>query len=260
MVTAPHATVLDVQDLHKYYGSKTSLTKALDGISFQVTRGEFIAIMGPSGCGKSTLLNCISTIDRASSGHIHLSGRDVTTLKGKELSAFRRAELGFIFQDSNLLDTLSIRENIALALTINKVPAREISTRVSAIAQQLEIGTVLDRFPYQVSGGQRQRAAAARALITDPQLVLADEPTGALDSKNAHNLLRAFQRVNESMGSTIVMVTHDAVSASFCSRVLFMKDGVLFNELRKGDKSRASFFEEIMSVVSLLGGEINDNE
>lgn len=250
--------VLTIDELHKYFGNPSNLTRALNGISFTVHRGEFVAIMGPSGCGKTTLLNCISTIDRASSGHVYLQGTDITTLGNRDVAAFRGKQLGFVFQDANLLDTLTIGENIALALTINRVAPREIRPRVAWIAEQLNIADTLERFPYQVSGGQRQRAAAARALVTEPSLVLADEPTGALDSANAHTLLQSFQRVNRDLGATIIMVTHDALAASFTQRVLFMKDGILFNELRRGSKTRTEFFDDILRVVSILGGEVHD--
>ncbi len=250
--------LLQVQQIEKYYGNKANLTKAIDDISFNVDKGEFIGIMGASGSGKTTLLNCISTIDRVTAGHILLNGQDITSLKGKKLNAFRRQELGFIFQDFNLLDTLTSYENIALALTIQKVNATEIDKRVREIAEKLEITDVLEKYPYQISGGQKQRVASARAIVTNPKLVLADEPTGALDSKSARHLLENFNVLNEQMGATILMVTHDAFTASYANRILFIKDGKIFNELRKGNDSRKQFFSKIIEVVTLLGGELSD--
>lgn len=250
--------VLTCQNIEKYYGNKGNLTKAIDGISLTVEQGEYVGIMGASGSGKTTLLNCISTIDTVTAGHIIVNGQDITTLKSRELAKFRRDQLGFIFQDANLLDTLTLRENIALALTISRTPTAEIPARVDAVAAQLGIADELRRFPYQVSGGQRQRAAAARAIITNPALVLADEPTGALDSKNARLLLECFETLNAQMRATILMVTHDSFAASYANRIIFIKDGRIFNEILKGDKSRKQFFTEIMSVVSFLGGEAAD--
>ncbi len=250
--------VLTVQDVEKYYGNKGNITKALDGISFSVEPGEYIGIMGASGSGKTTLLNCISTIDTVTAGHILVEGQDITRLGSKRLSRFRREQLGFVFQDSNLLDTLTARENIALALTISRVPAAEVKARVEEVAAQLSITPVLDRFPYQISGGQKQRVAAARAIITKPSMVLADEPTGALDSKNARMLLESFETLNSTLSTTILLVTHDSYAASYAKRILFIKDGKLFNEIVRGDKSRKAFFDEIMGVVSFLGGESAD--
>ena len=251
--------ILEVKDVEKYYGSKGNITKALNDISFTVDQGEFVGIMGASGSGKTTLLNCISTIDRVTCGKILVDGQDVTRLKGNHLNQFRREQLGFIFQDFNLLDTMTAYENIALALSIRKVPAKEIEKRVQEIATQLDIEDVLKKYPYQMSGGQKQRVASARAVIGNPKLVLADEPTGALDSKASRMLLKSFAYLNEELKATILMVTHDAFSASYASRILFIKDGKLFSELRKGkEESRKEFFEKIIDVVSLLGGELND--
>lgn len=254
------STVVEVRALSKRYGAEGrkhdgSVTQALDRVSFAVACGEFTGIMGPSGSGKSTLLNCLATIDKPSSGTIVVGGRDVTALAGKELAKFRREDLGFIFQDSNLLDTLTAYENIALALTIRKTPAREIDARVQEAASTLGISDVLQKHPYQMSGGQKQRVAAARAMVTDPKLILADEPTGALDSRAATVMLEIMEMMNTQMGATIMMVTHDAFAASYTSRVLFIKDGAVFNELRRGDESRDAFFARIMEVVSFLGGE-----
>ena len=248
-------TVLQVQNMEKYYGNKGNVTKAVDGISFDVEKGEYIGIMGASGSGKTTLLNCISTIDRVTSGHIYIDGMDVTKLKGKHLSKFRREQLGFIFQDFNLLDTLTAYENIALALTIMKTPAKEIDDRVKSIAEKLMITKELSQYPYQLSGGQKHRVASARAMVTDPTLILADEPTGALDSKSARMLLDSMETMNAELHATILMVTHDAFTASYCKRILFIKDGKIFNELVRGRDSRKEFFDRIIEVVTLLGGD-----
>ena len=246
--------ILSVQKVQKYYGNKASLTRALDVISFDVEQGEFLAIMGASGSGKTTLLNCISTIDTVSAGHIYLDGTDVTEINEKEIARFRRENLGFVFQDFNLLDTLTISENIALALTINQVPAGEIDGRVREMAVKLNITDILDKYPYQVSGGQKQRCACARAIINHPKLLLADEPTGALDSHSAQMLLSTIQSINEQLGATILMVTHDAFTASYASRILFLQDGKIFTELNRGSDSRSAFFEKILHVLTLLGG------
>ena len=251
-------TILKIEDIEKYYGNKASLTKAIDHISFEVKKGEFISIMGASGSGKTTLLNCISTIDRVTSGHIYLEGKDITKLKGNELNKFRREELGFIFQDFNLLDTLTAYENIALALSIQKVSPKEIDKRIKEIAKKLNIEDVLKKYPYQMSGGQKQRVACVRAIITNPKLVLADEPTGALDSKSAKMLLERFQYLNQELLATILMVTHDAFTASYATRVIFIKDGKIFSELRRGEDTRKEFFDRIIDVVTLLGGDLND--
>lgn len=248
-------SVLVVNNVEKTYGDRGSLTKALRGISFEIQQGEFVAIMGASGSGKTTLLNCISTIDKVSAGTIHLGGRDITRLPEKELAKFRREELGFIFQDFNLLDPLNAYDNIALALSLNKVPARQIKDKVNWVAEQLLIDGLLGKYPYQLSGGEKQRVAAARALITDPTLILADEPTGALDSRSSRRLLETMERLHQHLGSTILMVSHDPFAASYADRILFIKDGQLFSELRRGNDERAVFFEEIMQVVTLLGGE-----
>ncbi len=250
--------ILEVSNIEKYYGNKSNLTKAINNISFNVNKGEFVGIMGASGSGKTTLLNCISTIDRVTSGHIIVGNEDITKLKGNKLNKYRREELGFIFQDFNLLDTLTCYENIALALTIQKVNSKDIETRVKDIAKKLEIQDILDKYPYQVSGGQKQRVALARAIITNPKLILADEPTGALDSKSARQLLESFKYLNESMNATVLMVTHDAFTASYANRILFIKDGKIFNEILKGDSSRKEFFEKIIDVQTLLGGDLNN--
>lgn len=249
------SAILSVQNIEKYYGNKGNVTKAVDQISFDVSEGEYVGIMGASGSGKTTLLNCISTIDTVTSGHIYIGGSDITTLNSKSLSRFRREQLGFIFQDFNLLDTLTAFENIALALTIIKTPSSEIIERVKNVASKLEIGGVLNKYPYQMSGGQKQRVACARAIITNPSLILADEPTGNLDSKSARMLLESFETLNRDLRATILMVTHDAFTASYCHRILFIKDGKIFNELMRGSDTRKQFFNKIIEVVTLLGGD-----
>ena len=259
MQTTHMATpVLEVAHLEKVYGALGNVTRALNDASFTVNRGEFVGIMGASGSGKSTLLNCVSTIDSATSGTIRINGQDVTRMKQAKLSQFRREELGFIFQDSNLLDTLTARENIALPLTIARTSSAEISTRVQDVAARLSISQVLDKYPYQMSGGQQQRVAAARALVTDPTMIMADEPTGALDSKSARLLLESLEALNRRLRATVLMVTHDSFAASYTSRVLFIRDGKIFTELRRGDTDRREFFDRIMEVVAMMGGEGSD--
>lgn len=255
MQTTHMATpVLEVAHLEKVYGALGNVTRALNDVSFTVNRGEFVGIMGASGSGKSTLLNCVSTIDSATSGTIRINGQDVTRMKQAKLSQFRREELGFIFQDSNLLDTLTARENIALPLTIARTNSAEISTRVQDVAARLSISQVLDKYPYQMSGGQQQRVAAARALVTDPTM----KPTGALDSKSARLLLESLEALNRRLRATVLMVTHDSFAASYTSRVLFIRDGKIFTELRRGDTDRREFFDRIMEVVAMMGGEGSD--
>lgn len=250
--------ILKIDQIEKYYGSKVNLTKAIDDISFQVDEGEFVAIMGASGSGKTTLLNCISTIDKVTTGHIYVSGEDITKLKGNALNKFRREKLGFIFQDFNLLDTMTAYENIALALSIQNVPAAKIDSKVKKVAKELDIESVLQKYPYQMSGGQKQRVASARAIITDPKLILADEPTGALDSKAAKLLLERFAYLNKNLKATILMVTHDSFTASYAQRIIFIKDGRIFHELHRGQDRRKDFFDKIIDVVTLLGGDLND--
>ena len=251
--------ILKTEDIQKYYGNKGNLTKAIDGISFEVAEGEFVGIMGASGSGKTTLLNCVSTIDTVTSGHILIDGEDITNLRGGKLADFRREKLGFIFQHFNLLDTLTAYENISMALSILKVPVAEIEPRIKEIAKLLDIEEVLQKYPYEMSGGQQQRVAAARAIVTKPALILADEPTGALDSRSARMLLSQLQKMNETQKATILMVTHDSLSASYCKRILFIKDGKLFQELVRGDETRKEFYNEILGVVSLLGGDSDDD-
>ena len=250
--------ILKIDKIEKYYGNRSSLTKAIDDISFCVDKGEFVAIMGASGSGKTTLLNCISTIDQVTSGHIYVAGDDITRLKGNKLNKFRREELGFIFQDFNLLDTLTAYENIALSLSIQNVKAKEIDKRIKKVALELDIQNILDKYPYQLSGGQKQRVASARAIITNPKLILADEPTGALDSKSSRLLLEKFNYLNTNFNATILMVTHDAFASSYATRVIFIKDGKIFNEINRGNNTRKEFFDKIIDVVTLLGGDLND--
>ncbi len=250
--------MLQVRNIEKYYGNKNNVTKALDRVSFDVADGEFIAIMGASGSGKTTLLNCISTIDTVSAGDILLDGESITELTARDLARFRREKLGFVFQDFNLLDTLTLEENIGLALVLNHTDPRTVQMQVKDLAVKLGIENVLEKFPYQVSGGQKQRAACARAMIAGQSLLLADEPTGALDSSASKNLLEIMTQMNCHMGATILMVTHDAYSASYAGRVLFLKDGRLFNELLRGERNRSVFYHEILDVLALLGGDISD--
>ena len=250
--------ILKVSNICKYYGNRSNLTKAIDNISFDVNEGEFVGIMGASGSGKTTLLNCISTIDKVTAGHILINGVDVTMLRGEKLNKFRREDLGFIFQEFNLLDTLTGYENIALALTIQKVKPKEIDKKIKEVSKTLNITHVLNKYPYQMSGGEKQRVASARAIITSPKLILADEPTGALDSKSSRMLLEKMEELNKNLKATILMVTHDAFTASYCSKIYFIKDGKIFNELIIGDDSIKDFFDRIIDVVTLLGGDLND--
>ena len=239
--------ILKLDHIQKYYGNGGNVTKAIQDISFSVQEGEFVGIMGASGSGKTTLLNCISTIDTVSAGHIYLDGTDVTEINEKQIARFRRENLGFVFQDFNLLDTLTISENIALALTINKVPAGEIDGRVREMAGKLNITDILDKYPYQVSGGQKQRCVCARAIINQPKLILADEPTGALDSHSSQALLSTIQSINESLDATILMVTHDAFSASYANRILFLRDGAIFTE------SSCAYSIDAIQLLNLQG-------
>ena len=248
-------TLLEIKNITKYYGSGDNVSKALNGVSFTMEQGEFTAVMGASGSGKSTLLNVIATIDRPSSGSILLEGRDIAEMKEQELAAFRRDRLGFIFQEYNLLDTLTVGENIVLPLNLQKRPVRETQDRLRTVAASLEITQQLDKFPRQLSGGQRQRSACTRALITEPALILADEPTGALDSANSKSLMQTFTMMNQRLGSTILMVTHDAVVGSYASRILFLKDGKIWNELYRGDRTRQAMYHEILGTMAVLGGE-----
>lgn len=250
--------ILKIDSIEKYYGNKGNILKAIDDVSFEVQKGEFVGVMGPSGSGKTTLLNVIATIDEVSSGHIYLNGKDLTEINKKEIARFRRENLGFIFQDFNLIDTLTIHENIALALTINKTNKNEIDGKVNSVAKELGIEEILTKYPYEVSGGQKQRTACARALITNPKLILADEPTGALDSRSAQMLIEMISSLNKDFKATILMVTHDSFTASYCDRILFIKDGKIFTELVRGNNTRKQFFNQILDVVALLGGDARD--
>ena len=249
-------SVLEVIDLKKTYSSKhgRNRSKALNGISFQVDKGEFVGIMGPSGAGKSTLLNIIATIDQATEGEVVIGGQKLQTMDEDALAIFRREKLGFIFQDYNLLDTMTFRENIELPLVLSRERPEDIRRKVDEVTKRLGITELLDKYPYEVSGGQRQRASAARAIISDPQLVLADEPTGALDSKSSAELLRCLTDLNEKNTATILLVTHDAFTASYCKRILFIKDGEIFTEIDRGG-SRKEFFDQILKVLAILGGD-----
>ncbi|MEF9934352.1 MAG: ABC transporter ATP-binding protein [Clostridium sp.] len=250
--------ILSVDKIEKYYGGKGNLTKAIDNISFKINEGEFVGIMGPSGSGKTTLLNCIATIDKVTTGEILINGQDITRLKSGRLDKFRQNELGFIFQDFNLLDTLTAFENIALALTIKGENSGSIKGKVEAVSKYLGIEELLHKYPYQLSGGQKQRVASARAIVTEPSLVLADEPTGALDSKSSRLLLERFEALNSERNATILMVTHDAFTASYANRILFIKDGKIFSEIVKGSQSRKEFFNRIIEVITLIGGDDNN--
>lgn len=250
--------VLTVKNLKKVYAVRGNVFPALNGIDMQMSEGEFIGIMGPSGSGKTTLLNIISTIDKPTSGEVLIGGEDVSKFKEDKLASYRRNQLGFIFQDFNLLDTLTLKENIALPLSLARVKVEEIEKQVDHISVLLGIENVLDKYPYEVSGGQKQRAAASRAIITKPKLVLADEPTGALDSKSSASLLQALRNLNETMGTNIMMVTHDAFAASYCKRILFIKDGVLFTELVRGEMSRQEFFSKILDTMDVIGRRLDD--
>lgn len=249
------SAILQVENLEKFYKNKGNVTKAVNRISFEVDEGEYMGIMGASGSGKTTLLNCISTVDHVTAGHIYIGGKDITQMKEKNLAKFRREQLGFIFQDFNLLDTLTGRDNIALALAISGESPKVIDKKVDTVSQALGVDTIIDKYPYEMSGGQRQRIACARAIVTNPSLILADEPTGALDSKSAGMFLETLGMLNQKMNATILLVTHDAFTASHCRRILFVKDGQVFDELVRGSDTRKEFFDRIMQVVSLLGGE-----
>ena len=246
--------ILNIENLSKVYGTVPNQTKALGGITFQVMPGEFLGIMGSSGSGKSTLLNCIATVIRPSGGSIVMNGEKLNALKGKALAEYRGKKVGYLFQNFELLDNLTARENILLPTSLHSVPEKESLQRLTYLADYLEISDVLDKFPTQMSGGQRQRVAAARALILEPQIILADEPTGALDSKNAKNIMEKLEGLSRDQQATILMVTHDSNAASFCKRILFIQDGVIFHELRRGDETQREFYERILKVMAQLGG------
>lgn len=250
-------TIIKVCDVEKFYGNKDTITKAVNRISFEVEKGEFTAIMGASGSGKTTLLNLLATVDQVTSGHIFYDNMDITTLKEEEVAKFRKENLGFVFQDFNILDTLTLEENVILAMTLHKKKKQEIQQTVASVMRALGIWEYRKKFPYQVSGGQKQRCACARALVNHPKLILADEPTGALDSRSARMLLETFRMMNVQFGATILMVTHDAFSASYCKRILFLKDGAIFHELNRGKQDRRTFLNQILDVLSLTGGDLD---
>jgi putative ABC transport system ATP-binding protein len=249
--------ILEARNLQKVYGSRGNLYPALDGINLQIKEGEFIGIMGPSGAGKTTLLNLVASIDNPTGGSIIIDGYDLVTMNEDQLSSFRRQKLGFLFQDFNLLDTLTVKENVVLPLALARLPVTEIEARVTEVAALLGIQEILSKYPYEISGGQKQRTAAARAIIHNPRLVLADEPTGALDSRSSTELLQCLADLNGKYATTIMMVTHDAFAASYCQRILFIKDGVLFSELLRGG-TRRDFFHQILDVLAVLGGNNHD--
>ena len=251
-------TIVETKRVKKVYGAKGNVFTALDEIDFTVTEGDFVGIMGPSGAGKSTLLNIIATIDTVTSGEIIIDGASITHMNEDELTSFRREKLGFIFQDYNLLDTLTVRENILLPLALAKMNVADMQREVDIVSDKFGIRSILDKYPYQISGGQKQRTAVSRAIIAKPSLILADEPTGALDSKSATDLLESLKDLSEYDKATILMVTHDAYAASYCSRVLFIKDGQLFTELVKGKTTRKEFFQKVLDVLSALGGGSSD--
>lgn len=249
-------TILRVESLKKHYGKEPNITKALNGISFQVVKGEFLGIMGSSGSGKTTLLNCLATIIKPTDGSIQMQEKDLSQLKGSQLADYRGKEIGYLFQNFELLDNLTAKENILLPLSLHKVDANESKVRLKLLSQYLDISELLDKFPSQLSGGQRQRVAAARALILDPKIVFADEPTGALDSKNATILMQKLSEMNQVEETTILMVTHDSVAASFCNRILFIQDGKLFHEIRRDypRESQEDFYHRILKVMAALAG------
>ncbi len=249
-------TILRVESLKKHYGKEPNITKALNGISFQVVKGEFLGIMGSSGSGKTTLLNCLATIIKPTDGSIQMQEKDLGQLKGSQLADYRGKEIGYLFQNFELLDNLTAKENILLPLSLHKVDTNESKVRLELLSQYLDISELLDKFPSQLSGGQRQRVAAARALILDPKIVFADEPTGALDSKNATILMQKLSEMNQVEETTILMVTHDSVAASFCNRILFIQDGKLFHEIRRDypRESQEDFYHRILKVMAALAG------
>lgn len=252
-------TILHAQQVRKSFGTRGNVQEVLKGINLHVGEGEFVGIMGPSGAGKTTLLNVLATIDRATAGTILIDGDDISTMKDAALSTFRRDKLGFIFQDYNLLDTLTVKENILLPISLGKVKKKEAEERFTEIATILGITEHAHKYPHEISGGQKQRTSAARALINEPSMVFADEPTGALDSKSASSLLGTMEDVNKKRGVTIMMVTHDAIASSYCSRVVFLKDGMIYSELYRGDKTRQAFFQDILKVQGVLGGDSVDS-
>ncbi|WP_338752302.1 ABC transporter ATP-binding protein [Bacillus sp. FJAT-52991] len=247
-------TILEATKIHKSYGNKFNKQEVLKGIDLNIEKGEFVSIMGPSGSGKTTLLNVLSSIDQVSMGNIKINGKEMTNLKEKQLAEFRKHHLGFIFQDYNLLDTLTVKENILLPLSITKISKQEAEQRFQALAMELGIQELKDKYPSEISGGQKQRTSAARAFIHHPSIIFADEPTGALDSKSASDLLNKLSELNQKRQATIIMVTHDPVAASYCSRVIFIKDGQIYTQLNKGNEDRQMFFQGIMKTQGVLGG------
>jgi len=247
-------SILEVKGVNKVFGSKRNFFTALKDIDIHISKGEFVGVMGPSGAGKSSLLNVLSSIEPVTSGTIRIEGTELTRMKEDQLREFRRDKMGFIFQDYNLLDTLTVAENMMLPLTFTKTPKHEIKKKVAELAEMFGIQAILDKYPYEISGGQQQRTAVCRAIIGRPSILFADEPTGALDSKSAHHLLQTLSKLNDEMKATILMVTHDPYAASFCSRVLFIKDGSLYTEIHKGDHSRKQLFQQILNILSTIGG------
>ncbi|OUB36133.1 bacitracin ABC transporter ATP-binding protein [Bacillus thuringiensis serovar yunnanensis] len=255
-----NSTVLNIKDIKKVYGKKgESQSYALKGVSFSIQEGEFVGIMGPSGSGKTTLLNVISTLDKATGGTVEIAGTDITKMKQGELSDFRSQKLGFIFQDFNLLENLSIYENIALPLSLQGVPSRKIGPKIERVAEILGISAILQKYPPEVSGGQKQRSAAARALVHEPAIILGDEPTGSLDTKNATSLLQAMTNLNQEQQVSIMMVTHDPYSSSYCKRILFIQDGEVYKEIQR-DGTREAFYKEILDVLATLGTASHEKE
>ncbi|MGW6382164.1 ABC transporter ATP-binding protein [Peribacillus butanolivorans] len=251
--------ILEAKKIHKSYGNKFNKQEVLKGLDINIQEGEFVSIMGASGSGKTTLLNVLSSIDKISNGSIIIDGKEISGMKEKKLAEFRKNHLGFIFQEYNLLDTLTVKENILLPLSITKTPNNEATQKFDTVAKELGIYEVKDKYPNEISGGQKQRTSAARAFIHDPSIIFADEPTGALDSKSASDLLNKLSEMNKKRKATIIMVTHDPVAASYCSRVIFIKDGQIYTQLNKGEESRQTFFKDIMKTQGVLGGVQNEH-
>ncbi|MCF6411373.1 ABC transporter ATP-binding protein [Pseudalkalibacillus salsuginis] len=246
--------ILEAIKLRKSYGNKFNRQEVLKGVDIGIKKGEFISTMGPSGSGKTTLLNVLSSIDKASEGTIEIENKEITSMTEKQLAEFRKRHLGFIFQEYNLLDTLTVKENILLPLSITKTSKKDADQKFHTIASELDIYEIKDKYPNEISGGQKQRTSAARAFIHDPSIIFADEPTGALDSKSASDLLNKLSELNRHRHATIMMVTHDPIAASYCTRVIFIKDGQIFTQLHKGDQDRQSFFQDIIKTQGILGG------
>ncbi|WP_280169860.1 ABC transporter ATP-binding protein [Priestia megaterium] len=246
--------ILEATNIHKSYGNKFNRQEVLKGVDITIMKGEFVGIMGASGSGKTTLLNVLSSIDKINGGTIKIEGNEISRMKEKQLANFRKTHLGFIFQDYNLLDTLTVKENILLPLSVAKTPSAVAHKKFDALAKQLGIYELKDKYPSEISGGQKQRTSAARAFIHEPSMIFADEPTGALDSKAASDLLNKLTELNDKRSASIVMVTHDPVAASYCSKVIFIKDGQIYTQLYKGDQTRKDFFDDIMKTQGVLGG------